>query len=65
LFNLYSLIKKLYQQKSKKIKIISDIEVINPFIASACYGLSDKKMNLLSKNIKRVFVNMMLVKQIN
>ncbi len=42
--NLYSLVKKLYQQKGKKLKIISDIrEVINPFIASACYGLSDKK----------------------
>ena len=51
---IYSLIKKISQQKGKKLKIICNInDVIRPMKSSAFYGVSDKTISL--KEYSKIF----------
>ena len=45
--SLYSLIKKISQQKGRKLKIVCNVnDVIKPMKSSCLYGISDKTMSL-------------------
>jgi len=51
---IYSLIKKISQQKGKKLKIICNInDVIRPMKSSALYEVSDKTISL--KEYSKIF----------
>ena len=52
--SLYFLIKKISQQKDKKLKIICNVnDVIKPMKSSCLYGISDKTISL--KNYHKLF----------
>jgi hypothetical protein len=52
--SLYFLIKKISQQKDKKLKIICNInDIIRPMKSSALYGVSDKTLSL--KEYSKIF----------
>ena len=51
---IYFLIKKISQQKGKKLKIICNInDVIRPMKSSAIYGVSDKILSF--KEYSKIF----------
>ena len=51
---IYSLIKKISQQKGKKLKIICNInDVIRPMKSLVLYGISDKTISL--KEYSKIF----------
>ena len=52
--SLYSLIKKISQQKGRKLKIVCNVnDVIKPMKSSCLYGISDKAISF--KEYSKIF----------